>query len=178
MDKKLIEKYREYANSDEAFAVLFVKKYLEKSKGKWIDIVNYSNSKYYYVNDLEFKFLICVLYDKKIQPKYPPIMNFYNNGKFDERSYKETCRAITWETAHRDISEQKANYIKGISYKIEGVKFNKNKNSNFFIEEAPQEIKDLEKNINDRTNPLWDIAFKYVSKPKYIFKIKLITKLG
>jgi hypothetical protein len=38
MDKKLIEKYRQYAASSEAFAVLFVKEHLKRADGHWVDI--------------------------------------------------------------------------------------------------------------------------------------------
>lgn len=40
MDDKLIKRYLKYANSEEALAVLFVKKNLIKAKGHWIDIDN------------------------------------------------------------------------------------------------------------------------------------------
>jgi hypothetical protein len=40
MDDRLLKKYREYANTEEAFAVLFVKRHLVQAKGHWVDIVN------------------------------------------------------------------------------------------------------------------------------------------
>ena len=37
--QKQIEKYKKYAETTEAFAVLFVKKYLRQANGMWIDIL-------------------------------------------------------------------------------------------------------------------------------------------
>ena len=41
MDDKLLKKYLEYAKTEEALAVLFVKKHLAQAKGHWVDIVHY-----------------------------------------------------------------------------------------------------------------------------------------
>ena len=71
MDDKLFKKYLEYANTEEAFAVLFVKKHLARAKGHWVDIVDcrrYEMSS----DNLHFRFVIGGLYKRKIQPKYPP----------------------------------------------------------------------------------------------------------
>ena len=38
MNDKILKKYLEYTDSEEAFAVLFVKKYLAQTKGRWVDI--------------------------------------------------------------------------------------------------------------------------------------------
>jgi hypothetical protein len=38
MDEKLLKKYLEYTATEEALAVLFVKKHLIKAKGHWVDI--------------------------------------------------------------------------------------------------------------------------------------------
>ena len=56
MDDKLLEKYLEYASTEEAFAVLFVKKYLAQAKGHWIEIID---SKRYEMSQdyLHFRFL-------------------------------------------------------------------------------------------------------------------------
>ena len=40
MDDRLLKKYLEYANTEEAYAVLFVKKHLTQAKGRWVDIAD------------------------------------------------------------------------------------------------------------------------------------------
>jgi hypothetical protein len=84
MDDKLLNKYLEYARTEEAFAVLFVKKHLNQAKGYWVDIVDcqrYEMSP----DDLHFRFVVCGLYKRKIQPQYPPKSAYTFDGKFNER---------------------------------------------------------------------------------------------
>ena len=100
---------------------------------------------------------------------------YTNNGKFDERGYYLMARAITWETAHRDIEQQKLKNIEPRKLKIRGVSFDKNRNNkNYFRNDAPPEIKALANDLSDRTNPLWDRAMQYINKPEFIYKIKQI----
>jgi hypothetical protein len=122
--EELLKKYIKYASSDEALAVLFVKKELLKSKGHWVDIIDFEPYNDISFEDLEFKFVVCGLYQRKIKPEYPPKSNFKVNGKFDEENYYKSIRAITWSTAQEDIQQQKRNGIKGIKYEIRGVKYN------------------------------------------------------
>jgi hypothetical protein len=172
MDKLLVKKYLQYASSDDAFAVLFVKKYLENTKAKWVEILDIENHRYYYIENLEFKSVQCALYDRKLKPVYP------NNSEFKtQKDYEMACRAITWETANRDISNQRINKVKPIKYLIQGVKYNSTKGNDYFIDTAPSEIKDLAKDLNDRTNPLWDKALQYARKPNYVFTIKQIQRI-
>ena len=174
MDKKLFKKYLEYAGSEEAIAVLFVKKHLQKAKGHWVDI---SDCRRYEMSDddLHFRYVYGALYKRNLKPKYPPKSNFTVNGKLNEREYYLAIRAITWETAHQDIEQQKQKGTKGIRFKISGVSYDKNrKNQNFFRDDAPQKIKALAKNLNDRTHPLWDSALKYANRPEFVYKIKNI----
>ncbi|WP_299073565.1 hypothetical protein [uncultured Paraglaciecola sp.] len=174
MDKKLLSKYLEYAGTEEATAVLFVKKYIKKSKGHWVDIVDcqrYEMSD----DDLHFRYVNGGLFKRRITPKYPPKSDFAVNGNFNERDYFLAIRAITWETAHKDIEQQKAKRVKGIQFKITGVSYDKNRgNESFFRADAPPEIKALAENLRDRTNPLWDRAMTYVNKPEFVYKIKKI----
>ena len=174
MDDKLLNKYREYANTEEAFAVLFVKKHLPQAKGHWVDIDDcqrYEMSS----DNLHFRFVVGGLYKRKIQPRYPLKSDFTIDGKFDEHRYYLTIRAITWETAHKDIQQQKSKKVAASKFKITGVSYDKNRNNkNYFRDDAPPEIKALAKNLSDRTDPLWDKAMKYVNKQEFVYKIKQI----
>ncbi len=133
--EELFRKYIEYASSDEALAVLFVKKHLKKSAGHWIDIIDYESYHDLSYDDLEFKSVICGIYKRNIKPEYPPKSNFQVNGKFDEDNYYKAVRAITWSTAQEDIEKQKRKGIKGPKYEIRGVKYNKNRGK--FIKRPP-----------------------------------------
>ncbi len=175
MDDKLLKKYLAYASTDEGFAVLFVKKNLAKSEGHWVDIVDCER---YVMSDdnLHFKFVTGGLYKRKLQPQYPPKSDYTFNGKFDEHRYYLMVRAITWETAHKDIEQQKSKKVAAIKFKITGVSFDKNRdNKNFFRDDAPPEIKALAKNLYDRTDPLWGRALQYAVEPEFVYKIKQIN---
>ncbi|MBE0451848.1 MAG: hypothetical protein IBX70_13555 [Clostridia bacterium] len=173
MDNELLKKYIKYASSSEAFAVLFVKKYLGASEGHWVDILDYDDHRYYYQENLEFKRVECAIFERKIKPVYPPKSGFKSTN-----DYEMACRAITWETANKDILYQRNKKIKPQVYQIEGVKYNATRGTTYFIDNAPAEIKDLERNLFDRTNPLWDEALQYVRKPNYVFKIRQIKLLS
>lgn len=102
MDNSLLKRYREYARTEEAFAVLFVKQHLSQSRGHWVDI---SNCRQYEMSSdrLHFRFVTGGLYKRKIHPQYPPKSSYTTNGKFDKDGYYLMVRAITWEAAHKDI---------------------------------------------------------------------------
>lgn len=174
MDDKLLKKYLDYANTEGALAVLFVKKHLTQAKGNWVDVIDcqrYEMSS----DNLHFKYVAGGLYKRKIQPQYPSKSAYTIDGKFNEHDYYLMARAITWETAHKDIEQQKSNSVAPRKFKITGVSYEKNRNNNeFFREDAPQEIKALANNLNDRTSPLWDKAIKYANKPEYVYEIKKI----
>lgn len=174
MDDKLLKKYLEYANTEESFAVLFVKKHLAQAKGHWVDIVDcrrYEMSS----DNLHFRFVVGGLYKRKIKPQYPSKSAYTSGGKFDERRYYLMVRAITWETAHNDIEQQKSKNTPSRKFKITGISYDKNRsNKDFFREDAPLAIKALANNLNDRTNPLWNRALQYVNKPEFVYEIKKI----
>jgi len=178
MDDKLLEKYLAYASTDEAFAVLFVKKYLAQAKGHWIDIID--SKRYEMSNDnLHFRFVLGGLYKRKVRPQYPSKSKYTINGKFDEHSYYLMTRAITWETAHNDIEQQKLKNLPMTQFKITGVSYPKNRNGNgYFRDDAPPEIKALAKNLSDKTNPLWDRVMQYINDDEeYVYKIKNVSIL-
>ena len=110
-----LEKYLEYANSPESFAVLFVKKYLLNAKGCWIDILDLDENAHFLAEELEFRSVTCELFPRKIQPKYPPKKPDETNDE-----YLQICRAITWETAHLDINTQRMQGYKGSVYELTG----------------------------------------------------------
>ena len=175
MNDKLLKKYLEYASTEEAFAVLFVKKHLAQAKGYWVDIFDcrrYEMSS----DDLHFRFVVGGLYKRKLQPKYPSKSEYTNDGKFDERGYYLMTRAITWEAAHRDIAQQKSKKISPLKFKITGVSYPRKRcEDNYFRDDAPPEIKALAKNLHDRTNPLWDKAMQYVDDQEFVYKIKQVS---
>jgi hypothetical protein len=174
MEDKLLERYLKYANTEEAFAVIFVKKHLAQAKGHWVDIVDcrrYEMSS----DDLHFRFVVGGLYKRKIKPQYPSKSAYTIDGKFDERRYYLMTRAITWETAHKDIEQQKSKNVAVSKFKITGVSYDKNRsNKDFFREDASPEIKALANNLYDRTNPLWAKALQYVNKPEFVYEIKKV----
>ncbi|MBD5129930.1 MAG: hypothetical protein HDT43_08405 [Ruminococcaceae bacterium] len=178
MDKKSLlkaydlEDYLSYDISEEALAILFVRKYLNQAnKNVWVDILSYELPTHYDAFNLEFEQVKCELFPKKTKPKYPPKSQFSCDA-----DYRYVCRAITWETAHEDIRSYRNKGYKGKKYVIDGVRFHLKINSrNYFVDEAPPEIKALAKNVNDRTDPLWDKAVEYIRYP-WVFRIKGIKR--
>jgi hypothetical protein len=172
MDDKLLKKYLEYASTEEAFAVVFVKKHLAQAKGHWIDILDcrrYEMSP----DNLHFRFVVGGLYRRNIHPQYPPKSAYTIAGQFDERGYYLMTRAITWETAHKDIEQQKSKNVTAPKFKIEGVSYAKTRSEkDYFRDDAPPEIKALAKDLYDHTNPLWDKAKQYVNVPEFVYEIK------
>ena len=175
MNDKLLKKYLEYASTEEAFAVLFVKKHIAQAKGHWVDIVECR--RYEMSSDtLHFRFVVGGLYKRKIQPQYPSKSEYTIDGKFNEREYYLMTRAITWETAHKDIEQQKSKNIAPSKFKVTGVSYPKIRcEDNYFRDDAPPEIKALAKNLNDRTNPLWDKAVQYVDEQEFVYEIKQVS---
>lgn len=175
MNEKLLKKYLEYASTEEAFAVLFVKKYLAQAKGHWIDIVEcqrYEMSS----DNLHFRFVIGGLYKRNIKPQYPPKSEYTIDGIFDERGYYLMTRAITWEAAHRDIEQQKSKNVIRSKFKITGVSYPKVRcANNYFRDDAPPEIKALAQDLSNRTNPLWDKALRYVDEEEFVYEVRQVS---
>ncbi|WP_416056300.1 hypothetical protein [Stenotrophomonas maltophilia] len=178
MDEKLLAKYRDYASSEEALAVLFVKRHLPESRGHWVDPVDFCRYQQS-ADSLHFRFVVGGLYQRKRLPKYPPKSDFTFNGRFDEHGYLAITRALTWEAAHTDIQEQQAAGVVAVEFEVRGVSYDRNRGSTgFFRDDAPEEIKALASNLQDRTNPLWDHALKYANAPEFVFEIRRATVLG
>ena len=124
-------------------------------------------------DNLHFRFVTGGLYKRKIKPLYPPKSSCTTNGKFDERSYNLMVRAITWETAHKDIEQQKSKCVKPLKFEITGVSYDRSKDKKgYFRDDAPEEIKALAKNLSDRTNPLWDRAMQYINEPEFVYEVR------
>lgn len=175
MNDKLLKRYLEYASTEEAFAVLFVKQHLSRAKGHWIDI---DDSQRYEMSpdNLHFRFIVGGLFNRRIQPQYPPKSEYTIDGKFKEREYYLMARAITWETAHKDIEQQKSKSITPVRFKISGVSYPKIRGAdNYFRDDAPPEIKALAKNLSDRTDPLWDKAAQYFDNQEFVYEIKKVS---
>jgi len=177
MDADLLKRYLKYANTEEAFAVLFVKKHVGQAKGHWVDVLDcrrFEESP----DKLHFRFVMCGLYKRKLHPKYPPESAFTVDGRFDEQRYYQMVRAITWETAHMDIQQQKAKKLVPVKFRITGVFYEKTRSlCDYFLDDAPPEIKALANNLSDRTNPLWDAAIRYVRPTEYVYEIKQVRKI-
>ena len=174
MDDMLLRRYLEYANSEEAKAVLFVKKQIAQAKGHWVDILNCCRC-FESEDPFHFKFVTGGLFRRRIQPVYPPRSTFTKDGKFDERKYYLAVRAITWEAAHRDIEQQKSKQTSHLRFKVTGIVFVRLRtDKNFFRDDAPPEIKALADNLNIRTNPLWDRAVNYINGPELVYRAKLV----
>lgn len=172
MDEKLLARYRKYASTEEAFAVLFVKKHLAQAKGHWVDPVDFRRYEMS-PDDMHFRFVVGGLYARKLHPKYPPKSAYTVNGRFDEDQYYLMTRAITWETAHEDMDQQKAAKVPPLKFEVRGVSYDRNRgNTNFFRTDAPPEIKALAADLSDRTNPLWDTALQYANAPEFVYEIR------
>jgi hypothetical protein len=115
------------------------------------------------------------LFKRRIRAHYPPKSECTFDGRFDEKKYDLIVRAITWETAHKDIEQQKSKRMPCRKFKITGVSYDKNRNNkDFFRGDAPPEIKALTENLGDRTSPLWDKAMKYAIEPEFVYEIRKI----
>lgn len=187
-----VRKYLDYARTPEAYAVLFVKKYLDRADSRfWIDILNCDAPAGYDYEHLMFKSVTCELFPRKHVPVYPPRRAFQS-----EHDYVTTCRALTWEAATGDIAILRRHGYHGAKYRIDGVSFPKHKSrlhleppdpATFFVDGAPPEIKALANNLSDRTDPLWDKAMRYVrgaapynmpdNDGGYEFRIRRVTRL-
>ncbi|MBV5317951.1 MAG: hypothetical protein JZU50_09075 [Desulfobulbaceae bacterium] len=173
-----LKKYLEYASTDEARAVLFVKKHLNKASGHWIDIINCFPYQCDSNEDLEFKLVLCGIYARNLKPKYPLKQNFILNGIFNDKEYYLAVRAITWETAHTDISQQKDKGIEGDKFEIKGVKYNKNRGK--YTEKPPWLNNPAWKDLDIHTLRGADRTFveQFLAPPDWHYEIKTIRKIS
>jgi hypothetical protein len=172
-----LKEYLEYASTDEARAVLFAKKHLKESAGQWIDVIDCVSYQNENPNDLKFKLVVCGLYKRILKPKYPPKSNYTFIGKLNEKEYYLLVRAITWETAHMDISQQKSKGIKGEIFEIKGVNYNKNRGK--FIGKPPWLDSPAWKGIDIFSLRGADRSYveQFIAPPDWRYEIKSIRKL-
>jgi hypothetical protein len=177
---QLVNKYTKYAKTDEGMAVLFVKKYLRKANSRmWVDIVGIEAPKYYEIGYMQFKTVVCELFPRTAKPEYPPKSQYLT-----KEEYELVCRAIDWETAKKDVKEQKKRGVRGQRYRIEGVIYvNKKDRPPIFLQSAPDKIKALSNDVNNQSSSLWEEAYQYIN-PDYLeydefqYKIKKIEQLN
>ncbi len=173
-----LRRYLEYASTDKARAVLFVKKHLNKAAGHWIDIIDCISCQGDNNGDLEFKSVACGLYVRNLKPKYPQKQNFTFNEKFNEKEYYLAVRAITWETAHTDISQQKSKDIKCEKFEIKGVKYNKSRGK--YIKRPPWLDSPTWKDVDIYSLRGADRAYveQFLAPPDWYYEIKSICKIS
>lgn len=178
LSEEKLKEYLKYASTDEARAVLFVKKQLKESAGHWIDVIDFVSYQNHNPNDLEFKIVVCGLYKRIMKPKYPPKSNFTFNGKLNEKEYYLSVRAITWETAHKDVSQQKSKGTKGVIFEIKGVKYNKNKGK--FIKDPPWLNSPVWQDVDIYSLRGTDRSYvqQFLAPPDWRYEIKSIRKLS
>lgn len=178
MNKAKWREYLEYARSGKAKAIAFVRKNLKHANdSKWVDILEFREL---YANDelkpesnqikkpkgLCYGFIKCSLYPKKSEPCYPSRKHFES-----DEQYISICRYITWATANGDIKLLKSRKYIPPTYIIHGKLLLVSSPDTFFVPGTPPEILELLDNFYDRTNPLWDKAVHYISRPIYEYQI-------
>ena len=168
---ELVEKYKQYAETPEAFAVLFVKKYLNSSKGNWVDILSTSLPEYYFKEDLEFEKVECELFKRIIKPDYPK----QEPGMSDEDYYYK-CRAITWNAAHTDISQQRNKGVIGPKYSILAKKISGNKKIHALNKDNFKEITDSINKLSEKWDYILLQGIKSEDKKSKTFKFSFNDK--
>ena len=155
MTGSLIEQYKMYYNTDEHYAVDFVKKNLLDSENRWVNILYCNVGEGNNIRKLEFEYVVCEIFLKKLLPAYPPKEYFSNI-----EDYILNCEAIIWDTAKRDIAEQKRCRIKGHKYSLTGRRI-KVINENYDGSDTePQEIEQYKVVYVKRLNPDKPLFFK------------------
>lgn len=93
MNEKSFKRYLEYASTEEACALLFVKKHLAQARGQWVDV---NDCQRYAIpaNSLHFRLVVGGLFNRRLQPHYPPKSEYTIAGAFKEREYNLMERAI------------------------------------------------------------------------------------
>ena len=160
--------YSEYARSDEAKAVQFVRQYLNRADDtKWVDILDWRDmsriaEEYDIVPEIYgvtlFRRVECELFPKLHVPVYPKRSRFK-----DDYSYRAACAEATWRTATQDIQTLRGRGYHGPRYSLSG-RIEYQEPPCRFVPGTPPEIMALLDNPNDYTDPLWERAMRYEAK--------------
>ena len=99
--------YIRYVESGESAAVFVVRDVVKAvdTRGKWVDIVSMSSN----LQDKDgwnFNWIVAEIFPRKINPDYSECKTV------DEKKY------LTWQTAHEDISQQRANGYSGPKFLV------------------------------------------------------------
>jgi hypothetical protein len=115
-DEEVLKQYFNYVTSEEATIVFIAKNLVNDlyTKKKWVDVVGFDCG-VQKGKRFAFNYIVVELFEKKIYPKYP---------KDADSSLK---RAITWQTAHNDIEQQRSKGIRGPMFLITCHLYNRNK---------------------------------------------------
>lgn len=108
--------YISYVNSGESAAVFITRDLATEvpTGGMWVDVIS-DSIKGRKDNRWDFNYFIVELFLRKTKPIYP------KNASEDEKKY------ITWQTAHKDIEEQRKQGYHGAKYKVCPRLINRNK---------------------------------------------------
>jgi hypothetical protein len=155
--QKYSAEYISYVERGDSAAVFIVRDIVVEieTSNMWVDVVDLSASKKN--NQFEFNYIIVEIFKRKIKPLYP------EKDEFNGFDYTETCKYITWETANRDIQEQKSKKFIGPKYLILCSLINKNKGK-WIIEDAV-----WNKKFQRWVNKDWIMTSECVVKKKKIF---------
>ncbi|MDP3305774.1 MAG: hypothetical protein Q8S15_06870 [Erysipelotrichaceae bacterium] len=85
----------------------------------WIDVIELDVRKK--DEHFDFSFIAVELFHRRIKPIYP------KKDKLSDNDYKGVCKYITWQTATKDIANQRILNIKGPKYLIKCTLINRNK---------------------------------------------------
>lgn len=115
-DQTVLKKYVDYLKTEEATIVFIVKNLVDSldTKRKWIDVVDFDayGSK---GDKIAFNYIIVELFERKLFPKYPKGADI------------KLKKAITWKTAHDDVTKQRSNGVRGTMFLITCHLYNKNR---------------------------------------------------
>lgn len=173
-----VRSYLDYKDSLEDYAVAFVKKHLANADDYWIDILYAYAPEHegYDMRSLEFERVICSLFPKKL---YPPVLSKWDFESKDD--YAVASKAITWETARKDIELQREAGETGKEYRIIGIRELAGqagyKLNDGLSEPLRNDLAELINGSRARTDSLWDVALNCMSySDGYTYRIKAIEE--
>lgn len=169
-----VRSYLDYKDSLEDYAVAFVKQYLPAARDNWIDIL-YAHApahEGYEYTKLWFRRVICALFPKRL-----PQVALLRRDFESEEDYRLACKAVTWETARKDIELQREQGALGDEYTIDGMRQRVDnpgyKVNDNVVGPLRADLTQLIHGAGAKTDPLWDVALNCMSYDDgYMFLIK------